>query len=222
VRIVIQCAARKSARAGKFQTVDGRNVMFVADPGKAPQQTGIHYARPDDLSEDSNTWRDRLVAYNQTPGVNPLSMLPAYQLYDNRAYQGLVSKFGVDKIFILSAGWGLVTAHYLLPDYDITFSAMAEPYKRRRTQAVYRDFCSLKDESDDIVFLGGKDYLPLFCSLTNRYAAQKVVYYNSATTPSLPPGYRAAKYVTTTRTNWHYECADDLISGHLTPRYIEG
>jgi hypothetical protein len=195
--------------------MDGRDVMFVAGPGKAPQQTGMHYARPDDLSEGTNTWRDRLVAYNKTPGINPLSLLPAYQLYDNRAYQGLVSKFGIDKIFILSAGWGLVAANYLLPGYDITFSAMAEPYKRRVKQAVYRDFCALRDDSDDIVFLGGKDYLPLFCSLTKRFAVQKVVYYNSAMTPMLPPDYRAIKYLTTTRTNWHYECAGDLISGRL-------
>ena len=211
----MQCAARKSPRAGKLRTVDGHDVLFVADPGKAPQQTRTQYAKPDDSSEGTYTWRDRLVEYNQTPGVNPLSLLPAYQLNDNRAYQGLVSKFGVDKIFILSAGWGLVTANYLLPDYDITFSAMAEPYKRRHKQEVYRDFCALADDADDIVFLGGKDYLPLFCSLTKRYASQKVIYYNSAITPSLPQGYRAVKYVTTTRTNWHYECAGDLISGRL-------
>src|SRR2546423_4146494 len=166
MRIVIQCAARKSARAGKFRAADGHDVMFVADPREAPPQTGTHYARPDDLADDSDTWRDRLVAYNQHHGFNPLSLLPAYQLYDNRAYQGLVSRFGIDKIFILSAGWGLVTANYLLPDYDITFSAMAEPYKRRRKQAVYTDFCALNDNADEIAFLGGKDYLPLFCSLT--------------------------------------------------------
>src|SRR5436309_2173904 len=105
MRIVIQCAARKSARAGKFRAADGHDVMFVADPREAPPQTGTHYARPDDLADDSDTWRDRLVAYNQHHGFNPLSLLP---------------------------------------------------------------------------------------------------------------GYRAAKYTTNTRTNWHYECADDLISGRLT------
>lgn len=190
--------------------------MFVADPGKAPQQTGTFHARPDDLCEGTSTWRERLVSYNDNPGANPLSLLPAYQLYENRAYQGLVSQFGIDKIFILSAGWGLVKASYLLPDYDITFSTRAEPYKRRCKQEVYRDFCALKDDADDIVFLGGKDYLPLFCSLTKQNPAQKVIYYNSIMTPSLPLGYRAAKYATNTRTNWHYECADALISGCLT------
>jgi len=84
-------------------------------------------------------------------------LLPAYQLYDNCAYQGLVSKFGIDKIFIVSAGWGLVAANFLLPDYDIRFNAVAEPYKRRGKQDIYRDFCALKDETDDIMFLGGKD-----------------------------------------------------------------
>jgi hypothetical protein len=39
-------AGRKSAGAGKLQTADGRVVMFVADPGKAPRQAGTYYARP--------------------------------------------------------------------------------------------------------------------------------------------------------------------------------
>jgi hypothetical protein len=215
VRIVIQCAGRKSARAGKFQTVDGREVVFVGAPGKAPQQTEIYWARPDDPSDRGGTWRDRLVEYNQTPSENPLSLLPAYQLYENEAYRGLVSKFGIDRIFILSAGWGLVAAQYLLPDYDITFSATAEPFKRRTRQTVYRDFCQLANDADEIVFLGGKDYLPLFCFLTKEHAAPKLVYYNSAAVPSLPAGYRAVRYLTTTRTNWHYQCATELISGRL-------
>ena len=143
--------------------------------------------------------------------------MPACQLYENRTYQALVSRFGIDKIFILSAGWGLVAASYLLPKYDITFSAMAEHYKRRRKKDVYLDFCALEDETDDIVFLGGKDYLPLFCSLTKQYAAPKTVFYNSSSIPSLPPGFSAVRYPTTTKTNWHYECAIDLIGGLVPP-----
>ena len=190
--------------------------MFVGNPKKAPQQIGTYYAKPDDLSDGANTWRDRLVEYNRAALENPLSLLPAYKIYKNNVYQDLVSKFGIEKVFILSAGWGLVAAGYLLPDYDITFSATAETYKRRTKQAVYRDFSQLDlSDADEIIFLGGKDYLPLLCSLMKKHAAQKLIYYNSAVIPSLPAGYRAIRYPTTTRTNWHYQCANDLIAGRL-------
>src|SRR5262249_27152234 len=154
LRIVIQCAGRKAQRAGKIRTPDGREVMFVADPLRAPQHPDVHYARPDDTFSGTHTWRDFLIDYNQSQVGNPLALLPAYQLYENRAYQDLVAAFGIDRIYILSAGWGLVEARYLLPDYDITFSSVAEPFNRRRRQDNYRDFCRLVDETDDIVFLG--------------------------------------------------------------------
>ena len=76
MRIVIQCAGRKAAGSGKFLTTDGRDVMFVANPSAAPQQAGVYYARPDDLSDSINTWRDRLIEYNHSPETNPLSLCP--------------------------------------------------------------------------------------------------------------------------------------------------
>jgi len=141
--------------------------------------------------------------------------LPAYRLYHNPIYQRLVSRFGVGKVFILSAGWGLVSAQFLLPNYDITFSPMAPPFKRRRRSDFYRDFCMLADDTDVIAFVGGKEYVPLFCSLTKEANVEKVIFFNSSVTPQLPIGYKAVRYSTTTRTNWHYECANDLIEGCL-------
>ena len=70
--------------------------------------------------------------YNDNPGRNLLHLCPAYQLYQNKTYGLLVDRFGLNTVYILSAGWGLVRADYLLPYYDITFSPSAEAYKRRR------------------------------------------------------------------------------------------
>jgi hypothetical protein len=214
MKFVIQCAATKSPGAKRLQMEDGREVLFVADPAKAPPQSHTVYARPDDLAADGQTWRQILWDYNTRAG-NPLGLLPAYRLYVNPIYQRLVSRFGPSNVFILSAGWGLVSAEFLLPDYDITFSSMAPPFKRRRKSDLYLDFCMLAKDPDRIAFVGGKDYLPLFLALTKNSLAQKTIFFNSSLTPLLPFGYSATRYATTTRTNWHYECANDLIDGRL-------
>ena len=212
--IVIQCAAGKCSGAGTLKTPDGIPVLFVADPEQAPTDRKIIYARPDDLFADGLTWRDHLLDYNNNDKKkNPLDLRPAYRLYANGTYHMLVEKFGLESVFILSAGWGLISADFLTPDYDITFSSMAEPYKRRRKRDVYYDFSMLPDDSDDVVFFGGKDYLPLFCQLTTEIRGRKTIYYNSVNCPNLPSGFDSVLYETRTRTNWHYECARALIRG---------
>jgi hypothetical protein len=165
---VIQCAASKRSDAGHLVTSSGEPVDFVAHPKMAPRNSGRVYARPDDLLEDGTSWRQLLQRYNENPGGNPLHLYPAYQLYQNQTYGLLVDRFGSNTVYILSAGWGLVRADYLLPYYDITFSPSAEVYKRRRKSDSYEDFRLLLGDIDrDMVFFGGLDYLPLFCSLTN-------------------------------------------------------
>ena len=108
--------------------------------------------------------------YNNNPRGNPLGLVAAYRLYDNAVYQHLVDKLGIANVYILSAGWGLIRADFLTPYYDITFSAIArgdDAYKRRRKADRYEDFRMLPEETEDeIVFLGGKDYIALFCELT--------------------------------------------------------
>jgi hypothetical protein len=111
------------------------------------------------------------------PRNNPLGLYPAYRLYENGAYGRLVEAFGLENVYILSAGWGLIGAAFLTPCYDITFSPSAEGYKRRRKTGPYRDFCMLPaDESSEIVFLGGKDYVPLFCSVTAVVRNKRTVF----------------------------------------------
>lgn len=215
MNVVIQCAASKRSDAGHMRRYDGTRVLFVADPAQAPCEVEPVYARPDDLADDGRTWRDALLEYNRSPGSNPLKLMRAFELYANPAYGRLVAKFGIDKVFILSAGWGLIPATFLTPVYDITFSQRADNYKRRRKSTAYRDLRLFPVDSDEaLVFLGGKDYLPLFAALTHSARGRRVAFYNSMHRPELP-GCTLQRYVTTTMTNWHYECAQALMEGRV-------
>ena len=215
MRVVIQCAARKQPGAGSFIAVDGRKVLFVAHPGLAPPEAGLVHARPDDASEDGRSWRQRLVAYNAVPDGNALELLPAWRLYRHDAYGALVERFGPELVFILSAGWGLIPSTMLTPLYDITFSSQAKPWMRRRKQDRYEDFAPMPNDGEDILFLGGRDYLPLFCALTASLLGRKIVMVRGARVPGLPAGFAALRYDTATRTNWHYEAARNLAAGSL-------
>lgn len=99
----------------------------------------------------------------------------------------------------------------------IVASVSAEPYKRRRKGDLYRDLRMLPNDTDEpIVFFGGKDYLPLFCDLTKDVKAKRTVFYNSGYAPAAQ-GCALVRFVTTTRTNWHYECARNF-NGDLPKR----
>ena len=160
-------------------------------------------------------WRHFLRKYNDDAGENPLHLYPAYQLYENRAYGRLVGRYGLRNVYVLSAGWGLIRADFLTPSYDITFSPSADAYKRRRKADRYDDLCMLPSTTkNDIVFFGGKDYLPLFCSLTDAIRCKKIVFFNSASVPRVN-SCTLRRFETTTRTNWHYECANAVLDGTI-------
>ncbi len=213
--VVIQCAARKRPDAGRLASSSGKSVVFVAHPESAPADGTCVYARPDDCSPNGKTWREVLLEYNEEPNNNPLRLCPAYQLYENRTYGHLVEVFGVRNVYILSAGWGLIRASFLTPYYDITFSQSAEGYKRRRRGDRYGDFCMLSKQPDDeIVFLGGKDYLPLFCAFTSTVRNKRTVFFNSSHSPEAE-GCTLKRFQTSRRTNWHYECAGALLDRRI-------
>jgi hypothetical protein len=189
--------------------------LFVANPQIAPPRGDLAYARPDDDTGNGETWREMLLRYNEAPGDNPLHLLPSCELYGNHTYRRLVDRLGLSNVFILSAGWGLIGASFLTPLYDITFSAAAEAYKRRAKGALYQDLHMLRDDCDDeTIFFGGKDYLALFCALTNRLRGNRTVFYNSGSAP-VAPGCSLKRFITTTRTNWHYECANRFLDGSI-------
>ena len=204
---VIQCAGTKRRNAGHFVGEDGTDVLFVGDPSVAPDGSGLRYARPDDPTGSGHSYRELVEQYNHRRPSNPWGLMPAWQLYAHRAYAMLVEALGLDNVYILSAGWGLVAADYLLPNYDITFSSNARgdtAYKRRRRADNYHDVSMIQPETDKhVLFFGGKDYVSLFCSLTAP-VRQRTVFVNTTTLPVLPCGVE--RYETRARTNWHYEC----------------
>lgn len=209
-KYVIQCAASKNAKAGCLKSSDGKFVKFVAQPDLISNENVI-YARPDDMANGTETWRDKLNTINSS-GHNPDSLLPAYKLYSHPSYKQLVEKFGVKNVYILSAGWGLVKSDFLLPDYNITFSNVAPRFAKRVKKDFYNDYTQIDcNEGDVIVFVGGKDYQELFIRLTNKCICKKIIFYNSTQKPKLKD-VEFIKYETRTRTNWHYEPAKDLIA----------
>lgn len=214
MKIVIQCAAKKYPDAGYMQDSDGKTVIFVAAPELIQGKNNYVYQKPDEFTQDNMSWRQKLLQYNNQ-GSNPLNLFPAYKLYMNSTYKELVAKYGADNIFILSAGWGLINADYLTPKYDITFTSSKDKYKNRNKSDNYNDFCFLPNNcDDDLVFFGGKDYLPLFSKLTGNYHGKKFVFYNLKTVPEIE-GCQLIKFETTTRTNWHYECAKAFMNGAI-------
>lgn len=216
MKVVIQCAARKRSNAGHLATRDGKPVEFVARPDLAPAEANRIYARPDDISDLGLSWREQLREYNENPRSNPLRLLPAYQLYENKIYGLLVDRFGSESVYILSAGWGLIRSNFLTPYYDITFSQSAAKYKQRRKKDRYNDFRMLPVQTTEkVCFIGGKDYLPLFCELTKGIKGERIAFFNSNETPDLP-NCVFKRFDTRTQTNWHYECANALLAGTVS------
>ena len=213
--VVIQCAASKRSDAGHLCLNDGRRVMFVASPSCVPRGDGHVYAHPDGDSDRGTSWRDVLREYNEhhnpSPDNNPDGLLPAWQLYCPPVYKLLADRFGQDQLYILSAGWGLIRADFLTPNYDITFSSAANvaSFKRRSPRAIYRDFCLPPSlTAEPIVFFGGKSYVPLFCKLTAAAKSTRIVYY-SGSSPSAP-GCKLRSFGKPF-TNWHYKCAAAFV-----------
>jgi hypothetical protein len=221
MQIIIQCASTKKPGAGAFRTVDGEQVRFVGVPEACSDRTA-RVARPDEPSDIPGlTWRDRLSEYNNQHDVdNPWQLARAYELYAPSAYVRLVRRFGIENIFILSAGWGLVRADYLLPDYDVTFSAQADAYKRRRVKDHYADFNHMKPlKNGHMVFFGGRDYRPLLYALLAETAGEKILFDRvapeTAAQNRFEHGWCVRSFPTARLTNWHYGCAEALIEGSL-------
>ena len=217
VTVVIQCASSKTRDAGYFRALDGRAVVFVADPASAPPREDCLYARPDDAADDGGgTWRDQVRSYDVERGlINPFGLRPAYQIYTPAVYRDLVAALGVDRVYVLSAGWGLIRADFLTPNYDITFSHAGARHTRRRLTDRYLDFRQMSAATPGpVMFLGGQSYVATFAALTADLTVERIILH-AGEWMAPPPGCRAVKYKTTARTNWHYLCARDILAGRL-------
>ena len=213
MKVVIACAKSKVCNAGYMKTEDGRCMKFVGDPDLAKAVSpmpGFCYAHPDDEAKDGKTWREELVAYNKScKDENPFRLHRAYKLYKHKIYAQLVEVFGIDNVYILSAGWGLIRASFLTPKYDITFSGSGYT-RRRKSDQYYHDFNCLESAIDeDLLFFGGQQYLDLFTRLTQNYNGRRIVYHS---TDNMTKSNQI-KYVRYPRyfTNWHYTCAEKVI-----------
>ncbi|MGH9879755.1 MAG: hypothetical protein ACRD5H_19170, partial [Nitrososphaerales archaeon] len=172
--------------------------------------------RPDDeIAPGLGTWREYLIQYNQQ-GSNPHGLYRAADLYKPHVYRDLVKQYGWNNVFILSAGWGLIRSDYLTPYYDITFSKQGKPWAIRRPDDHYQDFNHLQEaelsEDERIYFFGGKDYLPLYYSLTEHIPGRKVIYHSQASL-EVHEGYEYVIY--RSHTNWHYSCAQAFIADRV-------
>ncbi len=224
--VVISCAGSKVPSAGRLRTSDGKPVEFVAHPDLMEESRvdpNVNYACPDAQSASGVTWRDRLAEYNEEhrrTASNPHNLLPAFQLYKNRIYRDLVGEFEPENVFILSAGWGLIRSDYLTPQYDITFSSLAPVAERRDygRDTGFRDFNALAEIQEAIegpvVCIAGKDYLQLFCKLTESLDCDKLVFFTTNDPPDVT-GCMPVRYEGKGGTNWQYRCARDLIDGRL-------
>ncbi len=225
MKVLIQCAASKSDGAGTLRTTSGERVVFVADPGRcAPVTSSVRYARPDDTSgENGTTWRDVLKRYNERPD-NPHGLLRAGDLYAptenefRNLYRELADRFGWDNVFILSAGWGLIRAPFLTPDYNITFSTQArkaKPWVWRNPKGVWLDFNHLRDAQigidEPIHLFGGNDYRPLFYTLVTTLPGKKIVHYKGNV--ERRDGFEYAEYKGSEKNRtWHYRAAKEFLA----------
>ncbi|MBM4146406.1 MAG: hypothetical protein FJ240_09075 [Nitrospira sp.] len=213
--VVIQCCASKRDDAGTFKLLNGDKVYFVARPDRCPVKKGVAYFRPDDVNPDTGyTWREYLKNYNRQHS-NPDKLLKASNLYKPKIYQ-LLAENSRWETYILSAGWGLIKADYLLPSYDITFSSnIKDKWKIRDRKDKYYDFNHLRTkENDTIYFFGGMDYVEPFYEFTRSLRTNVVIYFRNKNIKR-QDSYRYVPYRKRIRTNWHYKCAKDFINGRI-------
>lgn len=232
--VIIQCAGNKNEDAGGFEH-NNKKVVFVATPTK---DSDTEFT-PDSVIPGTNTtWRDYLVQYNTNylnTGNNPLNLYKAMDLYGNHSYRSLVEHYGENNVYILSAGWGIIRANYLLPLYDITFctgknvkeNAIREDY----TFNTWKDFdyfCPIIGADMGIVnILCGKSYRDFLNKLirknSEKWCNTNICYYFNDNGPEPTPpiswkgkwesknyGVMTGSYA---KTNWHYGCAKFLTTG---------
>jgi hypothetical protein len=215
MKIVIQCAGSKQSEAGCLT----EKVKFVAHPEHTHPSDSIRYCRPDEPAEtEPETWRDVLARYNAAfvrDGSNPNRLCSAACLYKPRIYEDLVRHFRPEKVFILSARWGLVRGDYLLPDYNITFSKQArKEYRRGKRESGWSDFNQLRvEDGEEVHFFGGLNYLDLFYSLSGAtdVIRGKIVIHHKGSLCNTQGGYQYKRFCGNASTNWHYVAAAEFM-----------
>lgn len=220
MKIVITCSGQKNGEALFY---NGNSIDFVSHVDEVDNNTeGVLYFHPDDLiPNDSKTWRDLIEEENSSNQYN-LNLLSAYQLYAPNIYNSLFEEYE-DKLYIFSAGWGIIQAKYKLPKYDITFSQkndIPKSAKRKKNDIRFKDFNQLQNDAETILFIAGKDYLLPFCELTKNLNSVKIIVFTSSDVLQNNPylensGFIFYHYKTDTESNWYYEFAKKLIKKEI-------
>jgi hypothetical protein len=202
-KVVFICANKKN----NSHFTNYQNVKFLATTAL------VNEYRPDDCVPGENkTWKKYLVEEQLDTNLKK-----AYQLYTRNEYSSLYNKFK-KSFYILSAGWGLVNSEFRLPKYDITFSIGNKvPLNTRRNKnlilsPVYDDFNQLNaNDKEDIIFIGGKEYLNLFFKLTQNLDNRKIIFYFGANNLPMPNRNKKSfifiNYPSNNNRGWHYEVA---------------
>jgi hypothetical protein len=76
--------------------------------------------------------------------------------------------------------------------------------------------------AEPVVFFGGKDYVPLFCKLTEGIKSRRTILYRASdkasekdSKPPKAPGCVLQGFPTASRTNWHYECVKAFLEDRI-------
>ncbi len=206
-KIVMMCSIHKNE---SFFT-NFKEVTF-----KAISNGQSHFHPDDFMFDDLKTWRTFLQENQLDPNLKR-----SFELYKRHEYRTLHERYG-ESFYILSAGWGLIHSEYRLPKYDITFSNYSDNTAKRKPFHEFKDFNQLKsDQSEDIVFIGGRDYLPLFYQLTKHLKNRKIVYYFGDLNNLPKPKHNISSFnfrLFSSKNNrkWHYELAQ-LFSKGIIP-----
>ena len=208
-KIVMMCS--KSKKNNSNLRFNNNNIVF-----KAVTNEIINQYKPDDnITENVNySWRN-FISDNQNHMNIPCR---AYDLYSERVYLDLFLNFN-KRLYIESAGWGIVNAEFRLPNYDITFSQNNNINTVRNYQLEnYNDYNQLTlSQEDDVVFIGTPEYLPLFFELTNELPNRKIIYWKKQSTPINYPipndTFIYRYYLTNSRMRWFYELAEKFANG---------
>ena len=216
-QILIQCA--KDKNQSPFYD-NGNRVCFVATPDQYPNNNDV-IVNPNDEINNEN-WIERIRAYNDTNG-NPSKLLPAIHLYKDPIYKQLEEAVGINNTFILSAGWGLVSGSFLLPNYDITFSKAPNvpEYTKRDPNTLYdwddiNAFDDISISYDDLHVFCVPSYYPLLNKmLENKKINNIILHVRNSNVPNdgeLNFQHISRNYKTKRKINWHYACARDFIN----------
>ena len=212
-KVVMMCSKSKQNDSELIFNNNNNNNTITF---KAITNEVINQFKPDDDIPGNINYSWRNYVSNNQNHIN----LPyrAYELYTENVYHELFMTFG-NRLYIESAGWGIVNAEFRLPNYDITFSDNINEETIRHYQAGnFNDYNQLiVSPKDDIIFIGTEKYLPLFFYLTNQLPNRKIIYWKKHNTPINYPipnhSFIYRRYISNNPRKWFYELANEIADG---------